>query len=31
MISDGIKESTIIALLNANYLKNKLQEKFTIY
>ena len=31
MGSDGIKEATIIALLNANYLKNKLQEKFTIY
>lgn len=31
MGSEGIKEATIIALLNANYLKNKLQENFTIY
>ena len=29
--SEGIKEATTIALLNANYLKNELEKNFTIY
>ena len=31
MGSDGIKQSTLVAILNANYLKTQLQKKFTIF